>query len=54
MHGRGPGNSSPRAKMAATASGNAEAKIPKRNMTLYSLHPSPAARGLWLAERKEN
>ena len=41
MQGRGPGNNSPRANTAATASGTTEARIFKRNMTRYSLKPGP-------------
>lgn len=36
MQGRGPGNNSPRANTAATASGTTEANIFKRNMTLLA------------------
>src|SRR5258707_7260964 len=54
MQGRGPVENSPRANMAATASGTTEAsRLKRKNMTLPTQH-KPATGGLWLAEGKRN
>src|ERR1700686_5725186 len=52
--GCGPGNNSPRANIAATINGTAEARILKRSMMLSLADKPRERRGLWLGKCKQN